>query len=293
MRLSFGIATQDRREPLARAISSIEATKYADREIIVVDDASSDGTAAMLAADYPNVRVVRSDRPLGVGGARARALELANGDVFVSLDDDAWFVGTDVGEHIAERFIAIPDLAAACFRVEAPDGTIRRREIPRRDKRMPAENEELGYFLGGAVALRISALREVGGFPADTLYAAEEADISFRLVSAGYRIQFMPCVRVVHEAIPSVHNTVNREANYVRSHVALAARYLPTPYAQVHATAWIGQSLMSASADGHLAQTLAAAREALIGWGEARREGLILSRENVRRLTRLSARTWY
>jgi GT2 family glycosyltransferase len=228
-----------------------------------------------------------------VGGARAVALEASSGDIAVSLDDDAWLLAADSGERIAERFTASPQLAAVCLRVEAPDGTVRRREIPRRDKRMPADGEELGYFLGGAVALRSAALRETGGFPADMRYAAEEADIAFRLIAAGYRIEFAPTVRVAHEAIPSAHNTTDREANYVASHVRIAARFLPAPYAQVHASLWIANCLAQAVRTGHLAQTMRATREALASWRSCRAEGLVLDRATVKHLAALSARTWY
>lgn len=293
MKITVLIATRDRREPLTRAILSAQALTYPDLEIVVVDDASADGTFEMLAAEYPGVRVVRNEQSHGVGGARADGLAAANGDILVSLDDDARFASTDAGERIAERFAGEPDLAALCLKVEAPDGSVRHREIPRRDKRMPADGEELGYFLGGAVALRVSTLREVGGFPADTRYAAEEADISFRLASAGSRIRFTDSVRVIHEAIPSVTNTDEREANYVRSHIRLAARYLPAPYGQVHAALWIAQGLLQAARAGHLPLTWRAAWNALGEWGQMRQEGRVLGRDTVRRLTALSSRTWY
>ncbi len=293
MMLSVLIATQNRGNVVGRAIRSAEALTYPDVEIIVVDDASADDTPAVLATDFPHVRVIRNERSLGVGGARAVGLDAAHGDILVSLDDDAYFIGHDAGQRIAERFESMPDLGALCFQVEAPDGSIRQREIPRRDKRMPTENEELGYFLGGAAALRISALREVGGFPSDTRYAAEEADISFRLAAAGYRVRFTTSVRVAHEAIPSTTNRDDREANYVRSHVRLSARYLPAPYAQTHATLWIGNSLLQAARNGHVRPTWRAAREALSEWRALRQDGRVLDRATVRRLTALSSRTWY
>jgi glycosyltransferase involved in cell wall biosynthesis len=293
MMLSVLIATQNRSSVVGRAIRSAETLTYPNVEIIVVDDASTDDTQAVLATQFPHVRVVRNDRSLGVGGARAVGLDAAHGDILVSLDDDAYFLGEDAGERIAERFESMPDLGALCFQVEAPDGSIRQREIPRRDKRMPTENEELGYFLGGAAALRILALREVGGFPADTRYAAEEADISFRLAAAGYRVRFTSSVRVAHEAIPSTTNTEDREANYVRSHIRLAARYLPAPYAQTHAALWIGKSLLQATRTGHLATAWEAARATLGEWRSLRQEGRMLNRATVRRLTALSSRTWY
>jgi predicted AlkP superfamily phosphohydrolase/phosphomutase len=80
--------TYNRASHLPRAIASLVAQDYANWELIVVDDGSTDGTAAVLAAiDDERVRTIRGDHG-GCSAARNLALEQVKGDVVVYLDDD-------------------------------------------------------------------------------------------------------------------------------------------------------------------------------------------------------------
>lgn len=294
MRLTFLIATSDRREALARCLDSIDSQDHRDRETIVVVDGSTDGTVEMLAETYPHVIAIVQPERRGLGAALRTGVLAASGDVLVNLDDDAALASPDAASRVVATFAARPDIGVVCMRVEAPDGTVRHREIPLRSKRMPTVDTEIGYFLGGAVALRREALDTAGGYPASIAYGSWENDLSFRLHRTGRRILFTPDIRVIHWAIPSRHNTDEREANYVRNETLIAARYLPGPYAQVHASLWIALCLAQATGRGHLRKTLSAVVRALRQWGEVRSDASVrLTRAQTRDLSRLSGRTWY
>jgi len=294
IRLSFIIATRDRCEALQKCLESVTGQEYTAVQVIVVDDASSDGTLKAVRDRFPGVVTIRLDGHSGIGAALAAGAAAADGDVWINLDDDCVLTSSDTAERIARRFESEPDLGALCFRVEAPDGSIRRREVPRRDKRLPAVETELAYFLGGAVAYRAKDLQEVGGYPIDIGYASEDLDTAFRLFRAGKRVLFTPDIRVVHLAIPSHENTEEREANYARSRMRIAAKYLPAPYAYVHASLWAVRSLLLATARGHLPTTLRAVFTAARRWPSARADrSLRLTLAQTRRMSALSGRTWY
>jgi GT2 family glycosyltransferase len=294
LKLSFVIITRNRVGSLMRLLDSIEGQTYGCRETIVVDDASGDCTAEAVKARYPHIRCLSQTERRGVGPGLERGSAEATGEVWIELDDDAWLASPDAAGEIARRFADSPDLDVLCFKVEAPDGSVRRREIPRRDKRLPDVDTPIGYFLGGAVAFRASSLRAAGGYPADIRFASWENDVAFRMFKAGSRTVFAPGIVVIHEAIPSPYNTVEREANYARAEIRLAARYLPAPYAQVHAVLWIALSLAQALAKGHLGRTLVAVREGLSDWGMLRADAHDrLTIDETRRLGALSGRTWY
>jgi glycosyltransferase involved in cell wall biosynthesis len=93
--ISVVLATYNRAALLPRAIASVLAQDGARFELIVVDDASTDGTPAYLAtlAD-PRIRVLRAERNLGPSGARNRGLAAACGAIVAFLDsDDAYRAG--------------------------------------------------------------------------------------------------------------------------------------------------------------------------------------------------------
>jgi predicted AlkP superfamily phosphohydrolase/phosphomutase len=113
--VSVVMPTRNRSDLVERAIESVRRQSYANWELLVVDDASTDGTWARLeklAENEPRVRALRLDAPRGSSRARNHALDRANGDVITYLDDDnrfdpdwlravAWAFGEFPGTQVA------------------------------------------------------------------------------------------------------------------------------------------------------------------------------------------------
>lgn len=88
------IPTHNGRAFIARALDSALAQKTPADEIVVVDDASTDGTADLVASRYPQVRLVRLEANVGSGAARNAGVAASTGDLIAFLDhDDAWQPG--------------------------------------------------------------------------------------------------------------------------------------------------------------------------------------------------------
>ena len=91
VRVSVIIPAYNAAAVLAQALDSVVAQTYEDWEAIVVDDASTDDTAAVAANRDARISCVRSPRNLGIGGARNLGLAHAQGDLIALLDaDDLW-----------------------------------------------------------------------------------------------------------------------------------------------------------------------------------------------------------
>ena len=92
--ISVYIPTRNRVGLLSAAVSSVLAQGFSDLELIVVDDASNDGTVSFLesiARADARVRVLRNDSPRGAPAARNRAITQAAGEFVTGLDDDDQF----------------------------------------------------------------------------------------------------------------------------------------------------------------------------------------------------------
>jgi len=87
-KVSIVIPTRNRCDMLRQALRSAKAQTWADIELLLVDEASSDGTGDMMAAEFPDVRIVRHDAPRGPGGARNAGLAATDSDWVLFLDDD-------------------------------------------------------------------------------------------------------------------------------------------------------------------------------------------------------------
>ncbi len=93
MHISCVIPTKNRPEMTCRAIASVVAQDIPVREVIVVDDGSTDHTAALVAARFPEARLLRRSG-LGPGLARNAGVAAACGEVVMFLDsDDVWLEG--------------------------------------------------------------------------------------------------------------------------------------------------------------------------------------------------------
>ncbi len=99
-RVSIVVPTHNRLPQLKRAVASALSQTHGDRELIVVDDASSDGTADWLA-DQPALRAVRAAGAGGAGAARNRGIEQATGDFVAFLDDDDTWHTTYLERQVA------------------------------------------------------------------------------------------------------------------------------------------------------------------------------------------------
>lgn len=86
-RVSVVVPTRNRLGTLRRALTGVEAQRFRDFEVLVIDDGSTDGTAAWLHAERPGVRVLATG---GAGSAAARnaGIEHARGELVAFLDDD-------------------------------------------------------------------------------------------------------------------------------------------------------------------------------------------------------------
>ena len=92
--ISVYMPTRNRVDRLADAVKSVLTQQFADIELIVVDDASTDGTALFLdsvAREDRRVRVLRNESPRGAPTSRNRAITAATGDFMTGLDDDDTF----------------------------------------------------------------------------------------------------------------------------------------------------------------------------------------------------------
>ncbi|MDF2751797.1 MAG: glycosyl transferase family 2 [Gaiellaceae bacterium] len=187
------IVTKDRRDDALRAVASA-AAQEPTVEVLVMDDGSSDGTAAAVRQAYPTARVERFETSEGYIVRRNQAAELASGEILVSIDDDAEIpaadmVATTVGEFEDPRIgaVAIPY-------VDLPDEGVRQRAPS-------ASGVHLVHrFRGTAYATRRELFLALGGFRAMLFHQAEEADFCLRLLNAGYVVRLGSAAPVRHHA---------------------------------------------------------------------------------------------
>jgi GT2 family glycosyltransferase len=213
-RVTVAIVAYNRRDALRTTLATVlgELDYPGDRlEVIVVDNASDDGTDAMVAREFPGVRLIRSEQNLGAPGWNL-AFAAGTGDWFLVLDDDCFVAGDAV-----KRAVAAAEANAAAlvsFRVRSSVDP----EYYFTDEYVTG----LLSFWGCAWLIARPALEHVGGYDPAIFIWANELDLTLRLLDGGFRHLYLPEVVAVHMKAPQpqtfnehVHVTTNGHLAYV------------------------------------------------------------------------------
>jgi GT2 family glycosyltransferase len=219
------IVTHNRKAELRRALRSAVAQR-GRIEVLVFDDASTDGTPQMVRDEFPQVRLYVSEKSTGHIVHRNRGVRAARAPFVVIIDDDAAFESPDTVLHSVGELAGEPSIGALAIPfANQGGGGLEQHQAP--DGRHVWVTHK---FIGAAHALRVSAFLEVGGYREDLVHFGEEADLCARLLAAGY-------VTRVGSAAPATHfaSTV-RDRVWERYHAARAGiitSYMNQPAALV------------------------------------------------------------
>ncbi len=219
--LSVVVPTHDTRDLTLRCLAAVERAAP-DAEVVVVDDASSDGTAEAVAAAHPRTRLLRLSAAAGFTRAANLGLAAAGGAVLLLLNSD-----TEVdaaGIAAARRLLAAePRVGAVGASLHYPDGSpqwsggreptlpwllalasgvaglLGRLPLYRHLKPPGARGlAAVEWVTGAAMALRRSAWRQAGPFDEDFRFYAQDLDLCTALRQKGWWIVFLPNFRVLH-----------------------------------------------------------------------------------------------
>jgi GT2 family glycosyltransferase len=186
------------------------AAQTIPHRVLVVDNASTDETPQLLAR-FPTVDVVRLDRNTGFAGGAQAGLDRVSTEFVAFLNNDATAEPGWLAALLAP-FDGDPTMAATTSRILlAADGRINNaggamtrwgagydRGYGEPDGPPYDSPVDVGFFCGGACALRVDAARAVGGFPVDYFLYYEDTDLSWRLGLTGQRIRYAPDAVVHH-----------------------------------------------------------------------------------------------
>ncbi len=217
-------------------------------EIIVVDNASSDGSAALVAAEFPAVRLVANTENRGFTGGNNQGLALAQGRYVFFLNPDTEVVGDALATMLA-YMEAHPEVGALGPQLRYGDGSRQssRRRFPTfatalfestplawhwpasrnpwaRRYRMADTPDDLtqpvDWIVGAAMFVRRAALDQLGGFDEGYFMYSEELDWCRRAKAAGWQIVYLPAAQVIHhEGRSSEQAVAARHIRFQRSKI--------------------------------------------------------------------------
>jgi len=293
-RFSVILITMNRKEILKKCLESIKLQKYDDYEIIVLDNASNDGTGDMVQRLFPDVRYFNSRKNLGVPGGRNYGLRRATGEICVFIDDDAIFADDKALGKIDDYFEADYRLGCLAFRIVQPNSSIDEyKGIPRADKKIINADYECSYFCGAGFACRRNLFAEVGEFWDELFFTGEELDFSYRLLDKGYKIVRSSAITVIHYEMPQGRVSGKWIYYGVRSRCWVAARNLPLTNVISYTFLWWFYYFVTSVRYRHPVFFLIGIKGALADLPQVMKRRSCISRETMNKLKILSGRIYY
>jgi N-acetylglucosaminyl-diphospho-decaprenol L-rhamnosyltransferase len=221
--LAVAVVSYNTRDDLRACLASVDAE--APAEVVVADNGSTDGSAAMVRSEFPEVRLLVDEGNPGYGTAANRVVAATASPYVLLLNADTRLTPGAL-RALAVYLDEHPRAGLAGPRLVNPDGTLQVSCFPfigtlqlmlektpaaRWLARVPALRDRwllscsahdrprvVPWVLGAALALRREAFEAVGGFdPAFFMYS-EEIDLCWRLGQAGWEVHFAPGATVVH-----------------------------------------------------------------------------------------------
>ncbi|MFP4227872.1 MAG: glycosyltransferase family 2 protein [Salinivenus sp.] len=248
-RVSVIIVSWNARSLLQECLPSVMATDYPNFEVILADNASTDGSAAWVAREHPAVKIVRHPENWLFARGNNAALPHATGSYVVLLNNDVevppdWLgplvdvMESDAGVGAVQPKLLQYDSRARFEYAGAAGGFLDRVGYPftrgrlfdtmEADQGQYDEARDIFWATGAALLLRRSALDEVGLLDDTFEMHMEEIDLCWRLWRHGYRVRVEPSSAVYHIGGASLPQSSPRKTYYnFRNSLLMLYKNLP------------------------------------------------------------------
>lgn len=312
--ISVVVVNWNRRDYLRACLESLARQRGAEFEVIVVDNASSDGSAEMARSEF-GARVIANTANLGFCAANNQGFAAARGEFIAILNNDAeaeW----DFLANLRRAFEAAPDIGMAAAKVLVyedptridkaghliyPDGQNRGRGTGEIDQGQFNRVEECLWPDGCAAMYRKAMLDAIGGFDEDFFMFADDAELGLRARIAGWRCLYMPGAVVRHHRGASLDAGSTRRIFLIeRNRVLLAAKLFPWSLLWLNPfyfTVRLAGGLLAAAGEkGEMARFPGLANKLRLAWTIFRADlaslpllpRMLRKRRGVRRLARVT-----
>ncbi len=240
-RISVIVACYNGERTLKACLDSLDRLNYADYEVILVNDGSTDGTQKIAAA-HPRERYFQHERNLGLSVARNTGIAAATGEILAFTDadcraDEDWLyylVGDLLDSEFAgiggHNFLPPDDSSLAAAVLVSPGGPAHVMLTDRRAEHIPGCN----------MAFYKWALEEVGGFDPIFQKAGDDVDICWRVQQRGCKIGFSPAGFVWHYRRSTIPAYLKQQKGYGEAE-ALLVRKHPEYFNAFGGSIWHGR----------------------------------------------------
>ena len=210
--VTVNILSFNRKDELRNTLTKVYEQDYKNIEVIVVDNASSDGSSAMVKKEFSEVQLIQLEKNIGIGGWN-EGFKVAKGEYVLVLDDDSYPITNTIRLGIKKLMNDKKVGIIACNIVVGSQF----------DLISVSDSDELekpvNSFVGCGAIIRSNVLSLVGGFESELFLYFHEVEYALRIIDAGWEIVACPKSIVVHNIVSANrlydHKLVdNRKVHY-------------------------------------------------------------------------------
>lgn len=227
-RVSVIIVNFNAGKTLLRCLQALTEQTLPAARIIVVDNASSDGSMKTVQAQFPGIEIIALEGNTGFAAANNLAIERCDTEFVALLNPDA-FPQKNWLEELVRAAQAMPQAAAfgSCQLMENDpqrldgiedichiSGLVWRKGYGRQCSESDRQPREIFSPCAAAALYRLQALRQAGGFDPDFFCYVEDVDLGFRLRLQGWQSRYVPSAVVLHVGSATTGGTHSRFAVY-------------------------------------------------------------------------------
>lgn len=229
---------------LQECLASLQAQTYADWQVIVVDNGSTDGSVEWAARKFPQARLICNKTNLGFAAANNQAIRASDAPYIVTLNNDTrvdprWLEALvtaadehpDVGMCMSKMLFADrPQVINSTGINLDPAGIAWDRQGGEPDDGRETQPVEILGPCAGAALYRRAMLDQIGLFDEDFFAFLEDVDLAWRARLAGWRCLYVPMARVYHvHSATAIEGSPFKNRLLGRNKVWLIAKNYPAP----------------------------------------------------------------
>ena len=238
-KISVAICARNEEDHIGETLAALRKVDYPDFEVIVVDDGSTDSTAAI--ARRFGAQVISTENR-GLSSARNTAMEAATGEIVAYIDGDA-YPDPHWLRYLAYTFSTTSHVGVGGPNIHPPgDGMIAEcvANAPGGPIHVLLSDSEAEHIPGCNMAFRRNALLQVGGFDPQFRAAGDDVDLCWRLQERGWTLGFSPAAVVWHHRRDRIGDYWKQQKGYGKAEAMLERKW-PEKYNGMGHLEWKGR----------------------------------------------------
>ncbi len=223
------IVNWNTKELTLAAIASVLNTKETGVEVIVVDNASEDGSVEAIRREFPNVTLVRNSENLGFSKANNIGIRMARGEIIVLLNSDARIISRDAFSKIERTLQRHEEIGILGGRLVLPSGALEslgrsflslkelikmqlffQMAVPKKEINRKQKLVRVDYVAGAFLAIRRKVIEEIGLLDESFFMYGEDMEWCARAQKHGWQVMVLSEVAILH------HHAASSVKNYKR-----------------------------------------------------------------------------